>query len=314
MTSERVAAEVCVSLGAAQQVFETYESRQSMLGDLPVTRILPVRGRRLVGPWCFLDRFGPLSFTGKRPMDVAPHPHIGLQTVSWLLGGEMQHDDSLGSEALLHPGGINVMTAGHGISHAEQTPGHNSGRLDGVQLWIALPFAHRDTQAAFEYVADVPQCELPGGVVRVFAGALRDIASGTTHFSPLVGADIEVHAGESIEVPVDTVFEHAVFLLQGNCRLEGEDLRPDVLHYLGQARSSIELESRAGARVLLLGGATFPEPILMWWNFVAHSHDDIVQARRDWQAHHRFGDVKAYRGQRMYAPDLRQPAGANPIS
>src|SRR5678816_3582847 len=129
-----VAAESCAAIGAASKQFESYAVRETSVGAITVQRALPMRGRRLIGPWCFLDRFGPLSFSEGTPMDVAPHPHMGLQTVTWLLDGEVVHHDSLMSEGNLRPGGVNVMTSGHAIAHAERTPTRNTGRLDGVQL------------------------------------------------------------------------------------------------------------------------------------------------------------------------------------
>src|SRR5688572_18619828 len=139
MSEPLVAAEACVAIGAHGQQLEAYPGRDVQIGDLRVLRALPVKGRRLIGPWCFLDRFGPLTFSAGAPMDVAPHPHMGLQTVTWLLDGEVVHDDSLQQEALLRPGGLNVMTSGDAIAHAERTPVENTGRLNGVQLWTALP-------------------------------------------------------------------------------------------------------------------------------------------------------------------------------
>jgi redox-sensitive bicupin YhaK (pirin superfamily) len=150
--SDRIAAEECVALGATRPQLESYPNRELSLGSLSITRALPVRERRLVGPWCFLDRFGPLTFSEGTPMDVAPHPHIGLQTVTWLIDGEVMHADDLGSESLLRPGSVNVMTSGGGTAHAEQTPRDNSGRLNGVQLWVALPDAHRHMAASFAHV------------------------------------------------------------------------------------------------------------------------------------------------------------------
>lgn len=169
---DSVAGEACVALGAPKPDLTSYPNRELNLGHLAVSRALPVKNRRLVGPWCFLDRFGPLTFAEGKPMDVAPHPHIGLQTVSWLLDGEVLHDDSLGSESVLRPGAVNVMTSGSGITHAEQTPLQNSGRLNGVQLWVALPDAHRHMSAAFAHVADVPVIESAGGRTQVFARSL----------------------------------------------------------------------------------------------------------------------------------------------
>ena len=168
--SEVVSAEECIALGASQRQLESYPNREVTLGALAIARALPIRDRRLVGPWCFLDRFGPLTFTEGKPMDVAPHPHIGLQTVTWLHEGEVVHDDSLGSASILRPGGVNVMTSGAGIAHAEQTPREHTGRLNGVQLWTALPDAHRHGAPGFAHVAEVPAIERPGGIVQVFAG------------------------------------------------------------------------------------------------------------------------------------------------
>ena len=160
MTEPLVAAEACVAIGARGRQFEPYQGRDVRIGDLRVLRALPVKGRRLIGPWCFLDRFGPLTFSAGAPMDVAPHPHMGLQTVTWLLDGEVVHDDSLQQEALLRPGGLNVMTSGHAIAHAERTPTDNTGRLNGVQLWTALPEDHRHGAASFQHLPDVPAVEL----------------------------------------------------------------------------------------------------------------------------------------------------------
>lgn len=312
--ADGVGAETCVALGAAQRQFDAYPARDLALGQLTVLRALPVKGRRLVGPWCFLDRFGPLSFTAGSPMDVAPHPHIGLQTVSWLLDGEIAHLDSLGSEVVLRPGGVNVMTSGHAIAHAEQTPRDHTGRLNGVQLWTALPDAVRAQSPVFQHVPRVPQLELPGSVVQVFSGTLGAARSDATHFSPIVGADVTVHRGARTSLPLDPAHEHALLVLEGDMMLEDQMLEPRVLYYLGCARDEMALSSRGGARVLLVGGEPFPETILMWWNFVARTPDEIRDARADWEGHRRFGDVAAYRGPRLAAPDLVRLARPNPVS
>ena len=314
MSNPSVAAEACVALGASQQQFETYPAREVRLGDLAIVRALPVRGRRLIGPWCFLDRFGPLTFTEGTPMDVAPHPHIGLQTVTWLLEGEVVHQDSLQQEAVLRPGGVNVMTSGHAIAHAEHTPDKNTGKLNGVQLWTALPDQHRYRRASFQHVSAVPVAEAQGGIVRVFSGALGGIPSPAEHFSDLVGADLQVHKGERLNVPLRPDHEHAVLALTGDCALEGQPLEQAVLYYLGTQRSEVTVSTTAGARVLLIGGAPFPETILMWWNFVARTPEEIRQARDDWEAHRRFGEVPAYNGPRLDAPELMRLAQPEPVS
>ncbi len=266
--SDSVSAESCVALGAPRPELEAYPNKDLNLGHLAISRALPVKDRRLVGPWCFLDRFGPLTFSEGKPMDVAPHPHIGLQTVTWLLDGEVLHDDSLGSQSILRPGAVNVMTSGAGISHAEQTPHQHSGRLNGVQLWTALPDLHRNMVPAFAHV-DVPIVAAPGGRAHVFAGTLLGERSSAPYYSDLLGADLQLHPRGTLNVPIEPRFEHAILVLEGDCALDGEPLEPRILYYLGTKRSAAAFSSCDGGRALLIGGPPFPETILMWWNFVA---------------------------------------------
>jgi len=289
-------------------------NRELTLGSLAISRALPVKDRRLVGPWCFLDRFGPLTFSDGKPMDVAPHPHIGLQTVTWLLQGEVAHDDSLGYESVLRPGGVNVMTSGGGIAHAEQTPRDNTGRLNGVQLWVALPDSHRHMPATFEHVGEVPVVESSAGRISVFAGTLQGRTSLAVHFSEILGADLQIHEGQTLALPLQTYFEHALLVLSGDAILDNQQLEDRVLYYVGTTRSEVHVSSRHGCRVLLIGGPPFPEPILMWWNFVARTQEEIAQARAEWEEGSRFGSVSAYNGPRLNAPSLVRFARPNPVS
>lgn len=302
----------CRSSESPAPVLESLEGREVHLGSLPVLRVLPLRQRRMVGPWCFVDRFGPLTFQGNL-MDVAPHPHIGLQTVTWLLDGEILHDDSLGCETITRPGGVSVMTAGAGIAHSERTPEENSHRLDGVQLWIALPDATRNGNPGFAAIKRVPLLDLPGGKVRVFAGSAMGVSSEALHYSPTVGIDIELGPRGSLEIPLTPGWEHAILVLRGDVALERTELDSGHLHYLGTQRQSAALSSHDGGRLLILGGPPFPEKILMWWNFVARTPDELIAAREDWMEHRRFSEVKAYRGPRLDAPSLAgfrpRPAG-----
>lgn len=247
-------------------------------------------------------------------MDVAPHPHIGIQTVSWLLEGEVVHRDSLGFEAAIRPGGVNVMTSGGGIAHSEETPRENTGRLNGVQLWVALPDANRNIDASFQHLPVVPVIEARGGAVRVIVGTHDGASSQTASFSDIVGLDADVRAGETSELPLLESREHGVFVLDGDAVLEDQTLEPSWLYYLGPGRSARSLRSSGGARLLILGGAPFPEPVLMWWNFVARTPDEIALARADWEAGRRFGPVPGYRGQRLPAPPLSRLAPPNPAS
>ena len=299
---------------AADGGVTAFQAHRTRIGDLEIRRALPTRGRRMVGPWCFLDRFGPLSFTSGQPLDVGLHPHIGIQTVSWLLQGEVVHHDSLGNEALMRAGGVNVMTSGGAIAHAENTPTENTGRLNGVQLWTALPDRERHRTASFEHIREVPTLILPGGSVRVFSGEMETCRSSAVHFSDLIGADLEVHPAEAIEVPLMGLREHALMLLDGDLTFEGRRLESDVLYYLSPGRHSAELRSDTGARVLLLGGEPFEETILMWWNFVARTPDEIRAAREDWQTDRRFGGIPGYEGPRIPAPELLRLAAPTPLS
>jgi redox-sensitive bicupin YhaK (pirin superfamily) len=287
-----------------QPDIQSLRARETELGSLRILRALPRSQRRTVGAWCFLDRFGPHHFADGIPMDVAPHPHIGLQTVSWLLQGEIVHNDSLGCEALMRAGQLNLMTAGVGIAHSEETPTQNSGGVDGVQLWVALPTATRTMAPAFHHHATLPVLDVPAGTVTIIAGTLMGQTSPARMFSPIVGAEVGFRTNESLVLPVRRDFEHAVFVLQGDVLLDKRPLEGATLHYLGTNRDELHLTGSIGSRVLLIGGEPFTDPVIMWWNFVGSSHEEIAKAREDWIEHRRFGDVKAYRGPRLPAPDL----------
>jgi len=314
MMNDRVAAQPVDASNVHGSAFERFPAHETSLGSLKVLRVLPMRQKRLVGAWCFLDRFGPLSFTESKPMDVAPHPHIGLQTVSWLLQGEIVHKDSLGNEALLRPRGVNVMTSGGGIAHAEETPPNNSGLLNGVQLWVALPDAHRHGPASFQHIDEVPIIEQAGSTVSVFAGSMLGYSSPAKHASHVLGIEIALSASTSLALPLDRSFEHAALLLTGDAEIDGQWIDAKGLWYLGTSRSVVEFKSRNGCRLLLIGGLPFPERILMWWNFVARTPEEIAQARSDWRRRQRCGEVKAYRGRRLDAPPLQRFAPPNPAS
>jgi redox-sensitive bicupin YhaK (pirin superfamily) len=298
------AAEPCAAAPVATPCLQALPARAADLGGLAIRRLLPARGRRMVGPWCFLDHFGPLAFSSGKPMDVPPHPHIGLQTVSWLLEGEVLHKDSLGLEALARPGALNLMTSGRGIAHSEETPAGASGRLHGLQLWVALPQAERHREPAFDHYPELPTLDLVGGRTTLVMGALAGAASPARAFSPLVAADLELDAGGSPTLPLDREFEHALIVTSGELELDGTALAPGTLYSLGSGRRELNPASGSGARAFLVGGPPFGETLLMWWNFVARTPGEIAAARADWEAGRRFGAVAAYRGERLPAPPL----------
>ncbi|MEU0009089.1 pirin family protein [Streptomyces sp. NPDC006314] len=271
---------------------------------MTVRRTLPQRARSLIGAWCFADHYGPDDVSRSGGMDVAPHPHTGLQTVSWLFSGEIEHRDSLGSHALVRPGELNLMTGGHGISHSEvSTP--RTTVLHGVQLWVALPGEHRHTARDFQHHVPEP-ARLDGAVLRVFLGSLAGAASPVRTFTPLLGAEIVLEPRATLTLTVDPGFEHGVLVDQGDVRAAGTLLRPAELGYVPDGGDTLALanESDGTARVVLLGGPPFGEEIVMWWNFICRSHEEIVQAREDWMKGTRYGEVQGYDGDPLPAPEL----------
>ncbi|UNS95643.1 pirin family protein [Streptomyces tubbatahanensis] len=271
---------------------------------MTVRRTLPQRARSLIGAWCFADHYGPDDVSVTGGMDVAPHPHTGLQTVSWLFSGEIEHRDSLGTRALVRPGELNVMTGGHGISHSEVSTARTTV-LHGVQLWVALPGTHRHTASAFQHHVPRP-VPLRGGEARVFLGSLAGETSPVPTFTPLLGAEITLEPHAATTLAVDPEFEHGVLVDTGEITLAGQALGPAELGALRPGSTTLALTNTAGvpARLLLLGGTPFGEEIVLWWNFLGASHDDIARARADWTAGRRFGEVEGYDGDPLPAPPL----------
>ena len=298
-------AERCESQPDPTPEILSYPARSADLGGgMQVVRALPLRQHRLVGPWCFFDYYGPLSFAGRKAMDVAPHPHIGLQTVSWLFSGEVLHNDSLGFTGMARPGELNLMTAGRGIAHSEETPPQNSGKLHGLQLWVALPEAERRREPAFDHYKDLPVLEPGGGRAQVFMGELDGVRAGAREFSPMVGAELRMGAKGKLSLPLNPAWEHALVIIEGELELDGKHLAPGSLHYLGTRRSGLELANRAPVHAVLIGGAPFGESVIIWWNFVARTAEEIRRAREDWEARRHFDEVKAYKGERLKAPSF----------
>ena len=282
-----------------------------------VRRTLPQRGRTTIGAWCFADHYGPDDVAESGGMVVPPHPHTGLQTVSWLFEGEIEHRDSAGSHELVRPGAVNLMTAGRGISHSEvSTPG--TTRLHGVQLWVALPDASRHIGPFFEHAETVPVA-VGDATVRVFVGTLAGVDADVTVFSPLLGAQVDLPAGGRAELDLDPAFEHGVLVDAGPVTIEIDDADAATeaawseLAYVEPGRRRLMLAAGAEpVRVVLLGGVPFGEELVMWWNFIGRSHDEVVEFRREWQADvigrdnpdGRFGVVAGYDGDALPAPEL----------
>ncbi len=263
---------------------EILEPREVPLGGLRamnVRRTLPQRQRSLIGAWCFLDHYGPDRVDETGGMMVAPHPHIGLQTVSWLFGGVVEHRDSAGTHALVKPGELNLMTSGRGISHSEVSTDETT-ELHGVQLWVALPSAYRDIEPAFAHYAP-PVVHGSGWDAQVFLGSMLGSESPVAAYSPLLGAEMILDGGTRLAPDTQASFEYGVLVDFGLVRVNGEEVKQHQLAYVAPGEG-LELEAADLSHVLVIGGPPFGEEIVMWWNFVGRDHDEVVQARADWMA------------------------------
>ncbi|WP_246060786.1 pirin family protein [Nocardioides dongxiaopingii] len=306
--------EVTCTAGPAEGV-EVMTPREVPLGGpraMTVRRTLPSRARSLIGAWCFLDHYGPDPVAESGGMVVPPHPHTGLQTVSWLFTGEVEHRDSAGHHAIVRPGEVNLMTAGRGISHSEVSTGATT-TLHGAQLWVALPEHARDADPGFVHHAPAP-VRRPGLEARVFLGALLDVVSPVPTATPLLGAELLLEPGAATTLDVDPAFEHGVLVDAGAVRVGGRDAAAHDLVYLPPGAASLDLVAGPDpVRLLLLGGPPFGEAIVMWWNFVARTHEEVVASRREWQE--QVGDGSTLADGRFGVPtgEPRPPIPAPPM-
>ena len=268
---------------------EVRQGRETSVGGLDIIRVLPTKGRRTVGPWCFVDCMAPPDFDDPEPMEVGPHPHIGLSTVTWLFEGEALHGDSLGTEQPIRPGQLNLMTAGRGIAHAELG---TADRIQGVQMWVAQPEETRNGESRFEHHAELPEFDLGGGTATVILGSAAGVASPAEVDSDLVGVDLSMGAG-SVELEADPRFEYAVVPIDAPVLVGPEVVEPGWLALVPGGLEMLPIEARSDARMMVLGGVPLEARIQMWWTFVARDKDELTQAWRDWQAGNsdRFGPV-----------------------
>ncbi|MEU6746515.1 pirin family protein [Actinomadura nitritigenes] len=286
-------------------VHDVLPPRRVPLGESTfVRRLLPSLGRRMVGAWCFVDHYGPDDIADQPGMQVPPHPHIGLQTVSWLHEGEVLHRDSLGSLQTVRPRELGLMTAGRAIAHSEESPREHARLLHGAQLWVALPDAHRRTDPAFEHHGDLPVVTGPGFSGTVILGEFDGAASPGTVFTPIVGADIALADGADVRLPVEPDFEYAALTMSGVTEVDGVRTEPGSMVYLGCGRRELRLRADGASGLVLLGGEPFAEKLVMWWNFVARSGEEIRRAREDWTSGDAFGVVHGYDGPPIPAPAL----------
>jgi quercetin 2,3-dioxygenase len=316
-----------VGVSTFEAVHEPLVARDVLLGRTThVRRLVPNKTRRMIGAWCFLDHYGPDDIKSTGGMWVPPHPHTGLQTVTWLFEGVGLHTDSLGSHQLIRPGQLNVMTAGHGICHAEVSPDDAPELLHGVQLWVCLPDPVRDSAPpAFTHLPDLPTYTEHGVTLRVLTGSLAGETSPAPTYSPLVGAELTLDPGSEATLPLEPGFEYGVLVAQGAAEVDGVLLERNAMSYLGLGRGELTFRAvptgptgRTGppgspeepAVLMLLGGEPFDEEIVMWWNFIGRSHEEIVEQREAWNGDgvdhepERFGVVRDFTGDRLLAPPM----------
>lgn len=267
-----------------------------------VKRTLPHRRLRTIGAWCFADYFGPTD--QMNAMSVAAHPHTGLQTVSWLFSGEVEHRDCLGSVQVIVPGELNLMTSGKGIAHSELSINQNT-KLHGVQLWTVLPEEARNCDPTFNHYNNLPKFEWQSISARVFIGEMLGYKSPAKTYSPLVGAELDMPADTHVQLPTEPEFEYGILVVEGEVRVNEKVVVAGQLHYIPQSKHQVFLGSKQGAKLVFLGGRPFKEKIVMWWNFIGRSHEEIVKMREEWQSQsQKFPVFEDRIGGRIPAPNL----------
>jgi len=266
-------------------ILQVIGGRERDLGGFVVRRVLPHAGRQMVGPFIFFDHLGPAQFAAGDGIDVRPHPHIGLATVTYLFSGSLQHRDSLGSVRDIHPGDVNWMTAGRGIAHSERTPAAEragAASVHGIQSWVALPDEQEDLDPDFtHYPANhLPQRGVQGVDLAVIAGHAYGLHSPVATLWPTLYVDARMRETAALEAPDDHA-ERAVYVAQGELEIEGTRLQEGQMAVLAPGGRP-SLRALRDSRVMLLGGARFPTPRYIWWNFVASSPERIEQAKQRW--------------------------------
>jgi redox-sensitive bicupin YhaK (pirin superfamily) len=276
----------CKSSASTPLIETIIEVRARDLGGLTVRRVLPSTARQLVGPFIFLDHMGPVTLSPERSMDILPHPHINLATVTYLFEGEIVHRDSLGSQQTIRPGEINWMTAGRGIVHSERVAlayRQRRGQIHGIQLWVALPVAHEETEPSFHHhpAHTIPAIDDGGTRIRVLAGAAYGVESPVRTFSPLFYVDVEMSLGCELPLP-DAYPERAAYLVDGVVRCGPERVEAPRMLVFAPGHEVV-LRAESSARLVLLGGAPIDGRRHMWWNFISSRKERIEQAKRDWK-------------------------------
>lgn len=294
----------CALIDGRREI-QRVEARSSSVGGIPVARSLPSRRRRLIGAWCFLDHAGPATFGASDDgLRVGPHPHTCLQTFTWMIAGNLLHRDSLGHEQVIRPGQINLMTAGRGIAHTEESlPGETE--LHAAQLWIALPHEHRHVEPRFDHYPELPRFRIGTLDATLLIGVHDEWKAPTLSYSPLLGMDLRWSDNGEQTLALRQDFEYGILPLEGTVCVDGERFEGDELAYLGINRRQVTIRTVGSGRALLIGGQPLEQRITIWWNFVGYSREEVAAAQDDWEAEaDRFGAVPGSDMERMTAPPI----------
>lgn len=285
------------------QFIQDFQIRSAEIGKgTIIKRALPSRHKRLIGAWCFLDHAGPVVFPQGDGLDVGPHPHIGLQTFTWMIEGTMMHTDSVGSKQLIRPKQVNLMTAGRGISHTEVAPDDET-HMHAAQLWIALPDDKLNIDPRFDHYPELPVVQKDGIEYTVLVGEFLNTTSPVQVYTPLLGVDLSAKETVTTRLKLNPAFEYGFMALEGTAIINGHELDEDNLVVLERGLTEIEIQVHKDSRLLLLGGEPFESPILLWWNFVGRTQEELSIAREQWiNGDARFGFIPDYDGPRLEAP------------
>ncbi|WP_180081682.1 MULTISPECIES: pirin family protein [unclassified Acinetobacter] len=285
------------------QFIQEFPLRSAEIGQgTVIKRALPSRYKRMIGAWCFLDHAGPVHFPQGDGLDVGPHPHIGLQTFTWMIDGTMMHTDSLGTQQLIRPKQVNLMTAGYGISHTEVAPDTET-QMHAAQLWIALPDDKINMAPQFDHYPELPVVSQDGIEFTVLVGEFLTTKSPVQVHTELLGVDLQANESTTTQLALNPKYEYGFMALEGTATINGHELNDDNMVILEPGLSQVKVDIHAGSRILLLGGEPFESPILLWWNFVGRTQEELNTAREQWINHdERFGSIPDYEGPRLEAP------------
>lgn len=293
-----------VAVKPQSRILERSTALRSHSGDIVLRRALPTRDRGMIGAWCFLEQAGPDEIGDGGGLRAGPQPYLGLQALTWMIEGELLYRDSLGNKQVFRGGELNVVTAGSGMTHSRESPSEQPGRIDAVQLWIALPETMRRCEPSFTNYPALPKMASGGFGLTLLIGELFAEKSPVPAHTPLVAIELVTNGAASTTLPLRCDFEYGVLVLEGTAVVAGEYLRPGELLYLGEHHTRLGVRCEGAASLLLIGGKPLEDIPVLWWSFIGHNQDEMVEYAHQWNATDHFGTVHGFDGPRAPAPML----------